>query len=68
MDFSAWLAGQAVGEDFVVVSLDLGGGRDFALLRRLLRDGTLVLVDQLYVRWRYQLEVPPPPDKASSRS
>lgn len=57
MDFSEWLTGQAGQNDFVVMSLDLGGGRDFALLRRMLQDGTLAVVDQLYIRWRYQLEV-----------
>lgn len=57
MDFSGWLAGQAEQQDLVVLSLDLGSGRDFALLRRLLQDGTLALVDQIYIRWRYQLEV-----------
>lgn len=57
LDFSAWLAGGASERDFVVLSLSLGEGRDFAVLEKLLADGTLLLVDKVYVHWRYQLTV-----------
>ncbi len=57
LDFSAWLAGRASERDFVVLSLSLGEGRDFAVLEKLLADGTLPLVDKVYVHWRYQLTV-----------
>lgn len=56
-DFSAWLRSAANESDYVVLSMDLGAGREFQLLQRLVQDGTLPLVDKLYIRWRYQLSV-----------
>lgn len=56
-DFSAWLRAAANESHYVVLSMDLGGGREFELLQRLVEDATLPLVDKLYIRWRYQLSV-----------
>ena len=56
-DFSAWLRSAANDSDYVVLSIDLGGGREFELLQNLVQTGTLSLVDKLYIRWRYQLSV-----------
>ena len=36
-DFSAWLAAAAAESDYVVVSMDLGSGREFPLLQRLVQ-------------------------------
>jgi hypothetical protein len=41
----------------VVLSLALGEGRDFQLLAAMLAEGTLPLVDKVYIKWRYQLAV-----------
>ena len=56
-DFSAWLRQAATEGDDVVVTMDLGAGREFALLSRMVRDGTVALVDKLYIRWHYQISV-----------
>ena len=56
-DFSAWLGQTATEGDDVVVTMDLGAGREFALLNRMVRDGTIALVDRLYIRWHYQISV-----------
>lgn len=57
VDFGAWLLREAVQADHVVVAMDLGAGRGFEVLQGMLSDGSLALVDQLHVRWRYQLSV-----------
>jgi hypothetical protein len=56
-DYSAWLSQAATEGDDVVVTMDLGAGREFALLSRMVRDGTIALVDKLYIRWHYQISV-----------
>ncbi len=56
-DFSAWLGQTAAEGDDVVVTMDLGAGREFQLLSRMVRDGSIALVDKLYVRWHYQISV-----------
>ena len=57
MNFSAWLAAAAAEQDLVVVCMDMGEGREFALLRKLLQDGALLLIDRLFIRWHYNLAV-----------
>lgn len=57
VDYGAWLLQQADPADFVVVAMDLGAGRGFEVLQGMLSDGSLALVDQLHVWWRYQLSV-----------
>ena len=56
-DFSAWLGRTAAEGDDVVVTMDLGAGREFQLLSRMVRDGSIALVDKLYIRWHYQISV-----------
>ena len=56
-DFSAWLSQTAAEGDDVVVTMDLGAGREFQLLSRMVRDGSIALVDRLYIRWHYQISV-----------
>ena len=56
-DFSLWLSQTAAEADEVVVTMDLGAGREFQLLSRMVRDGSIALVDKLYIRWHYQISV-----------
>lgn len=43
-------------DDHVVVVMDLGQGREVALLEAMLHDGSLVTVDVLHVAWHHTLD------------
>lgn len=47
---------QHTQDDHVVVVMDLGEGREVAMLEAMLHDGSLVNVDVLHVAWHHTLE------------
>jgi len=49
-DLSAWLGKELREQDTVILNLDLQGGEQ-AVLRRMIRQKTVGLVDRLYVKW-----------------
>lgn len=53
-------------EQHVSVIMDLEG-REFRLLRRLLLEGSLLLLDKVYVHWHIQHLVRPPARQALTR-
>eukprot|EP00662_Eupelagonemidae_sp_cell21_P057933 gene57933-biopygen21606 len=48
VDFAAWLRARVTAADFVVVKMDVEGA-EFALLDRMLGNGALGLVDELFL-------------------
>lgn len=56
VNFGAWLQGTFDLDDEVSLVMDLGEGREVALLESMLADGSLVVVDVLHVAWHHTVE------------
>jgi FkbM family methyltransferase len=52
VDFSKWLQDTVSTDDQVIVKLDIEGA-EYEVLRGLLQDGSISLIDQLYVEFHY---------------
>ena len=50
IDFSAWLQQTVAPEDFVVCKIDAEGS-EYAIVQRMIADGTLCLCDRLGIEW-----------------
>jgi FkbM family methyltransferase len=50
IDFGAWVKRSFTKDDFVIVKLDIEGA-EYAVLRKMIDDGSIELVDRLYVEF-----------------
>ena len=54
IDFSKWLLQNTRPQDFVVVKMDIAGA-EFDVLKRMVVDGSVVLVDVMDITWHEDL-------------
>jgi hypothetical protein len=59
IDFPAWLQQTVFQQDYVVIYVDLGQGREYEVLQALLERQLLTLIDKVMLRWRYHISVSP---------
>jgi FkbM family methyltransferase len=50
LDLSDWIANHCKDCDFVAIKLDIEGA-EYAVLEKMIREGTIDLVDQLFIEW-----------------
>jgi len=67
VDFGRWLEDNFQKRDFIWVKLDIEGA-EYPVLEKMIEDGTIEYVDQLYVEFHnVKVDVPEERDKAISR-
>jgi FkbM family methyltransferase len=52
IDLSAWLRTHCRPGDYVILKLDVEGA-EYPLLRKMIRDGTIDLIDELLIEWHW---------------
>lgn len=50
IDFSRWLGANFSKKDYIIIKMDIEGA-EYAVLEKMIRDGTLGMVDELYVEF-----------------
>ena len=58
VDLSGWLAENFTKSDYVILKLDIEGA-EFEVLEKMLEDGTMKLIDELFIEWHWEkVQVP----------
>jgi len=53
VDLSRWIATEFTIDDFIVMKMNIEGA-EYRVLRNMLSDGTLAMIDKLYVSWHFR--------------
>ena len=51
-DFSHWMGSVFHEDDFIIVKMDIEGA-EYPVLRKMIDDGTINLVNEMYIEWHY---------------